>query len=174
MSALNTFTVTTAIVLGVLWGADLPAQPISACPTGVTPSGSTGVLLTEAAEGGPEISMCTVPPGFAAPLVTTAVALTDNPKVVPPVISDLVVFTPDPARLITFFSDPPIPTDIMADLTQTEAAHNVVALNGTTYVITSDTPVEGPEIPEPATALLVTAAIAVFALKHRFPRRFTS
>src|SRR4051794_20908696 len=103
MSQLSTFSVTIAIAFGILCSANLSAQPVSACPTGVTPSGSTGVLLTEAAEGGPEISTCTLPPGFASPLVTTAVALTDNPNVVPPLISDLIVFTP--AGLITFYSD---------------------------------------------------------------------
>lgn len=168
-------TVTPILVIGMLWGVSLWAQPITSCPVGPTPSGSTGVLLTEAPEGGEEVSICTLPAGFAPPLVTTAVALTENPNVVPPVLSDLIVFTP--AGLITFYSDPSIPTDITADLTQTEAAQNVVTLNGTTYVITSDvTPEPSPEptpVPEPAAAPFILAALAALIVKYKREHRST-
>ena len=131
----------------------------ASCPV-VTTSTGTAVSLTEAPEGGPEVFSCTLPTGIAPPLIPTAVALTENPNQVPPVLSDVVLFTP--TGLITFYSDPNIPTDITIDETQTEAAHNFVTLNGTNYILTSDVTPEPPEVPEPATGLLLLTAAGMF------------
>lgn len=140
----------------------------ASCPV-VTTSSGTAVSLTEAPEGGPEIFACTLPAGIAPPLIPTAVALTENPTHIPPILSDIVVFTP--TGLITFYSDPHIPTDITIDETQTEAAHNFVTLNGTNYILTSDVTPEPPEIPEPATAPLLLLAAGTFAFWRSFSAR---
>ena len=140
----------------------------ASCPV-VTTSTGTAVALTEAPEGGPEIFTCTLPAGIAPPVIPTAVALTENPNQVPPVLSDIVVFTP--TGLITFYSDPNIPTDITINETQTEAAHNFVTLNGTNYILTSDLTPEPPEVPEPATASLLLIAAGGFAFWRRFSAR---
>jgi hypothetical protein len=141
------------------------------CTTG-TYNGAPAVLLTESPEsqGEPAIPFCTVPAGFATTPIPFAVALNDAPAGLPPVIGDLIVFAP--TGLITFYSDPFIPTDIAIDLLQTEAAQNIATVGGTTYVIVSDVGGEMPEVPEPSTLLLLPAGVGLLTLCRRWDPSF--
>jgi len=145
------------------------------CTTGAIAGGGTGIVLTEPPESAlVELLICALPSGFAAPLIPTALVLTDSPQdVLPLIISDLILF--EPTGLITFFSDPSLPELPPFAEFQAEAAQNIFVVNGTTYLISSglDEPGES-ELPEPATFFTtgtVIAAVIGFRRKAWFSLR---
>ncbi len=144
------------------------AAPVT-CPT-TTYNGGTAILLSEGpeSEGEPAVPFCMVPAGFGVTTIPFAFALSEVPAVTPPVLSDVVVFAP--TGLITFYSDPNIPTDITFDEIQSEAAQNITTVAGTTYVIISDVGPETPDVPEPVTALLLPTGLGLIYLVRRRQR----
>jgi len=136
-----------------------------------TTSDGTGILITEAAEaqGEPGVPFCSLPPGFASTTVPFALALTEVPGAIPPILSDVILFAP--LGVITFFSDPPLPADLTINAFQTEAAQNFFTVAGVNYTIISDVGDAGtPDVPEPSTVLLTCIPIAIFGIR-KFTKR---
>ncbi len=152
--------------LALLFSACSFGAIVNTCPT---TNGGTGILLTEAPEnqGEPAIPFCSLPAGFSSTTIPFALALNEVQGAIPPILSDVILFAP--SGLITFFSDPPIPSDLTIDAFQTEAAQNFITVAGVNYTIISDVGDSNtPEVPEPSTVLLTCIPVAILLGVYKF------